>query len=108
MSSGCKSYFNNRRQFITHDNTNTSFANISCDFPQGLILGPLLFLLYINNLTNVSPVLDPLMYADETNLFFSNNDTETLFSTVNVELEMISEWFKANKLSLEVKFNFSY
>ena len=43
------------------------------------------------------------MYADDTNLFYSNNDIETLFSAVNMELEKISEWFKANKLSLNVK-----
>ena len=43
------------------------------------------------------------MYADDTNLFYSNNDIETLFSAINMELEKISEWFKANKLSLNVK-----
>ena len=43
------------------------------------------------------------MYADGTNLFYSNNDIEILFSTVNMELEKISEWFKADKLSLNIK-----
>ena len=43
------------------------------------------------------------MYADNTNLFYSNNDIEILFSTVNMELEKVSEWFKANKLSLDIK-----
>ena len=43
------------------------------------------------------------MYADDTNLFYSNNDIETLFSAINMKLEKISEWFKANKLSLNVK-----
>ena len=98
-----KSYLNNRRQFITHNNSKTSFANISCGVPQGSILGPLLFLLYVNDLPNAFSVLDPIMYADDTNLFYSNNDIETLFSTVNMELEKISEWFKANKLSLNIK-----
>ena len=73
-----KSYLNNRRKFITH-NSNTSFANISCSIPQGSILGPLLFLLYINDLSNVAPVLDPIMYADDTNLSYSNNNIETFF-----------------------------
>ena len=43
------------------------------------------------------------MHVDDINLFYSNNDIETLFSTVNMELEKISEWFKANKLSLNIK-----
>ena len=57
----------------------------------------------MNDLPNVSPVLDPIMYADDTNLFYSNNDIKTLFSRINMEFEQICEWFKANKLSLNVK-----
>ena len=45
------------------------------------------------------------MYADDTNLFYSNNYIEIIFSTVNMELEKTSEWFKANKLSLNIKKN---
>ena len=52
---------------------------------------PLLFLLYLNDLPNASLVLDLIMYADDKNLFYSNNDIQTLFSTVNMELEKISE-----------------
>ena len=60
-------------------------------------------LLYINDLPNASLVLDPTIYAGDTNLFYSNNNIETLFSTVNMELEKISEWFKGNEFSLNIK-----
>ena len=79
-----KSYLNNRRQFITHNNSNTSFAKMSFGVPQVSLLGPLLFLLYENDLPTVFPVLDPIMYADGTNLFYSNNNKETLFSTAKI------------------------
>ena len=59
--------------------------------------------LYKWPIKNASPVLDPIIYADDTNLFYSNNDTETLFCTVSMDLEKINEWLKANKLSLNNK-----
>ena len=79
-----------------------SFANIMW-LPSRINTGPFTFSLYINDLPNASPVLDPIMYADDTSLFYSNNDIETLFCTVNMEVEKISEWFKVNKLSLNIK-----
>ena len=64
--------------------------NIFCGVPQGSILGPLLFLLYVNDLHN-STALDPIMFADDTNLFYEHNDLKTLFSLVNQELQKINE-----------------
>ena len=66
------------------------------------MLGTLLFLLYVNDL-HKSSVLDPIMFADDTNLFYEHNDLKTLFSLVYQELQKISEWFEANKLSLNVE-----
>ena len=65
-----ESYLSNRKQYIAYNNKSTSFKDITCGVPQGSILGPLLFLIYVNDLPNVSNMLDPIMFADDTNLFF--------------------------------------
>ena len=96
------SYLSNRMQFVSFDNNKTNLLIIKCGVPQGSILGPLLFLIYVNDLHNASTVLNPIMFADDTNLFYSHKDIKTLFKTVNEELKNIHEWFKANKLSLNV------
>ena len=88
---------------LTFNNKNTPFANITCGVPQGSILGPLLFLIYVNDLCSASNMLDPIMFADDINLFYSHQNSSSLFMTVNNELHKIGEWFKANKLSLNVK-----
>ena len=64
-----KSYLKNRKQFIAYENFSTSYINISCRAPQGPILGPLLFLVYVNDLNKTCDVLGPIMFADDTNLF---------------------------------------
>ena len=58
------------------------------------------FLIYINDLSLVSKFSSPIMFADDTNLFYSHNNIKILFKNANDELEKISQWFKANKLSL--------
>ena len=98
-----KNYLSNRKQFIQINNEeNTELETITCGVPQGLILGPLLFLLYVNDLKNASNLLDPIMYADDTNLFLTHKDISYLFETANLQLERINQWFISNKLSLNV------
>ena len=98
-----RSYLTNRIHYIsTTRDLETDTKNTCCGLPQGLILGPLLFLLYVNDLHN-SAALDPIMFADDTNLFYEHSDLKTLFSLVNQELQKINEWSEANKLSVNVE-----
>ena len=97
-----KSYLHNRKQYISYDDKKSKIKIITCGVPQGSILGPLLFLLYVNDLQQASKIIKPIMFADDTNLFYSNKDLKLLFKTVNTELERIQIWFNANKLSLNV------
>ena len=71
--------------------------------PQGSILGSLSFLLYINDLNNMSRALDFVPFADDTNIPFSHNDPNQLVEVVNNELKKLSSWFQANKPSVNIK-----
>ena len=99
-----KSYLSNRLQYIQIDeNSRTEFCVVKCGVPQGSILGPLLFLLYVNDLKNASSVLDPIMFVDDTDLFYTHSNSQKLFSTMNEELASINQWFTSNKLSLNAE-----
>ena len=98
-----KSYLTNRRQFVTYNNIKSAEKIISCGVPQGSILGPLLFLIYINDLANVCVHTLPILFADDTNLFISGKNLNDMAVLINYELEEISTWLKANRLSLNVK-----
>ena len=73
-----------------------------CGVPQGSILGPLLFLIYINDIVKSSPLLTYVLFADDTNIFYSHKCLNTLIHSLNNELGKVSTWFKCNKLSLNL------
>ena len=98
-----KNYLQNRKQYLILNKYETSFGSVKCGVPQGSILGPLLFLIYVNDFCNASDILDPIMFADDTNLFLSHQNINILFNKFNEELQKIEIWFKANKLSLNSK-----
>ena len=97
------SYLSNRKQFIIYGDKQTNIETISCLVLQGSILGSLLLLIFVNDLHKVTKYLDPIMFADDTNLFYSHKNITTLFQIVNSELKLVNEWFLANQLSLKNK-----
>ena len=76
---------------------------IKCGVPQGSILGPLFFILYINDLPNVSQLIELLLFADDTSIFYSHSNPNTLESVLNNKLKNIEVWLQCNKLSVNVK-----
>ena len=101
---GCfEGYLSNRKQFITYGHKQTNIETTTCGVPQDSILGPLLFLILVNDLHKVRKYLDPIMFADDTNLSYSHKNIKTLSQIVNSELKLFNEWFLANKLSLNAR-----
>ena len=97
-----KNYLSNRKQYVFHKEHQSSLSNIKCGVPQGSILGPLLFLLCINDIIHVSDIVFPMLYADDTNIFLSGKNVNVIFETMNHELKKFVQWLNVNKLSLNV------
>ena len=96
------SYLTNRKQCVKIENHYSNFQKIVCGVPQGSILGPLLFLIYINDIQNCSEILDFVLFADDTNIFLSGKNIQKLFTTMNEEISKINSWFETNKLTVNI------
>ena len=102
-----KSYLTGRKQYVFHNGETFDLKPISCGVPQGSVLGSLLFLLYINDLPNISLKLKFFLFADDTNIYFESDDLSKLERAVNKELRKLYLWLNVNRLSLNVsKTNF--
>ena len=97
-----KDYLSNRKQYTCVGNVNSSLSDIVCGVPQGSVLGPLLFLLYINDIANASSITKPRIFADDTNLFVRDKNFMQLNTSCNTEIEKINCWMIANKLSVNI------
>ena len=95
-----KNYLSNRKQYVSYNSCDSELKDIVCGVPQGSILGPLLFILYVNDITNTSDMLEFILFADDTTILYSHPNIENQINRINEELKEVSNWFKANKLSV--------
>ena len=93
-------YFTNRTQVVSANGAVSTTQPISCGVPQGSILGPLLFTLYVNDLSSVAVHSKVVLYADDTAIFVSGKNIEDIQGKLSSDLERISAWLYANKLTL--------
>lgn len=93
-------YLNNRRQFVSYNGMNSYNGNIDIGVPQGSILGPLLFLLYVNDLYNVTNKVSFIQFADDTSIYATGSSLADVISIIQSEVCLISEWLRNNKLLL--------
>ena len=98
-----KSYLSNRNQYVSINGYESGLAAINCGVPQGSVLGPLPFLLYINDLNQAIKFCKVHHFADDTNLLCLSNSIKKLSKLVNADLKHLLNWLNANKISLNVK-----
>ena len=96
------SYLKDRYQFLSYDDIVSDKLPITFEVPQGSVLGPLLFLLYINDLNNNCTSTHPRLFADDTCILFADHDSNNLHAKLFFEINNINKWMISNKLTLNL------
>ena len=97
------SYLGGRAQYVVYGGHESGRGQVECGVPQGSVLGPLFFLIYVNDMVRACEGLNLVLFADDTNIFAEDRDPAELFGRVNRGLEGLSRWFKCNRLTLNLK-----
>lgn len=103
VHSWISNYLQNRLQYVSVNSTTSSSQHVVCGVPQGSILGPLLFIIYMNDITASSTKLNFTMFADDTTILYNDQNVVNGARVINTELDAVNKWLCSNKLSLNTK-----
>ena len=98
-----ESYLRGREQYVVYGGHESGRGQVECGVPQGSVLGPLFFLIYVNDMVKACRGLDLVLFADDTNIFAEGRNPAELFDRVNRGLGELSRWFRCNRLTLNLK-----
>ena len=96
-----RSYISDRKHYVHYSDISSKLFKVTCGVPQGSVLGPLLFILYINDFSDCIN-MSSILFADDTTTYVSHRDIPTLYNIMNANLKIMGDWYKANLLSLNI------
>ena len=97
-----RSYLTNRKHYVIVNNKVSNTRSVTIGVSQGSILGPSLFLIYINDIRQTCNLLECVQYANDTTLYLSGNNLDSVCQTINSQLQLIDHWLQLNKLSQNI------
>ena len=97
-----ETYLRDRKQYVTYEGESLDTKTVNIGVPQGSILGPIFFLIYINDIENACQDGDLILFADDATYFKCGRDINELIKTINRNLKLLVKWFNANRLSVNI------